>query len=240
MRKTDDDSSYFLKLAEHVRKKRLTPMLLSSSEGQILLEWEKKGVPLDIAIHTINLAFEKFNKSEKKKKRAKFNLKLCKTLALREWQKFLDQQKDIKPELAEWNERIKSIKAHFDSLIEKIEKLREEEKFIQNIDQIINKVIVLLNSILKEFEHESNIEKYIENLKKTEELFLDMILKNLNRDLIKVGLESTENILESYKGKLNRDTYQKTKQSIYRSWVKKKLKLPNLSLTDNILMEFFA
>ena len=81
MKKTDDTFSYFIEIADYVRKKRISPMLLSSTEGQILIDWERKGIPVDVVKSSIDMAYEKFLKT-KKTSRKIFSLKNCKSLVL--------------------------------------------------------------------------------------------------------------------------------------------------------------
>jgi hypothetical protein len=237
MKKTDDTQSYFQKISDYIRKKRITPLLLSSTEGQILLDWEKKGVPIDIVIHTIDIAYEKFQIEKMKKKRGHFNIKTCKTLALKEWQKFLLLKEYLDTEQIEWSKIINTIKSHFEITKEKIENLKMREPKIRNIDKITEKILFYINSIQAEFEIDFDVEKVTEKLKNVEKVFVDLIIDCLDIDLIHQGYEVVEKKLAGYKEKIDKETFWCSLRSGFIDWLKKKMDLPDLILPLHALME---
>jgi len=239
MKKTVDPTTYFQKITDYVRKRRISPMLISSSEGQILLNWKKKGIPPEIVIHSIDIAYEKYKKNRTKGKRGHFNLKSCKSIAVREWKKYLLMQEQIKAEKTEWNKILEKIRAHLELVKENVLDIKNKETDIQNVGEITDKIIFNVNSIQKEFETQHDVEKVIENLKNAENQFIELIMDNLHIHTMQVGKEAVEKKLKAYKGKIDMEALQNTRKVLFYDWIKEHLQLKNLSIKYNALLELF-
>jgi len=237
MTKTDDSSSYFQMIAEYVRRKRISPMLLSSSEGQILLEWERKGVPLDIALDSIDKAYEKFLRADKNKKRRGFRLDACKTLVLKEWKKFIQFEGALETKAYQKEDKKKSLQLHFQLIKEGVAGLKEQKDKINNIDRITDNIISGIESVQKDCEKKGDIEDTIERLKRLDDELVEQVVGNLKNEVLEEGALKVKKVLENYVEKMDKVVYDETYQSVLKDWVRRKLSLPAFILPYQILME---
>jgi hypothetical protein len=236
MKKTDDSRNYFISIADYVRKKRLSPLLLSSSEGQILLDWEKMGVPLDIVIHSIDMAYDKAMETKGKRKKS-FNLRSCKGLVLREWKNEIDYGKLIKEAQSHFEDINKKVVKYIDDLAEKLNDLELNDSSVREIDVIKKEAVIKILKLKDEFQKDFELDIIIEELKKAENDFLERVIDNMNPELRKDGIKLAEKTLKDYKIKMNPKVYASTQKMVLTSWIKTKLELPTFSLPIEIFQE---
>ncbi len=221
--------NYFSEIEDTFIRRRGKGLLLSPFDWALMEVWQERTIPLHIVLRGIESVFDNFEKNKTKKRSIK-GLSFCREeveVQFAEWQesqigKSAENEITIETESDDSFSRDK-ISTHIESVIETLRDTKHtklNETFTRAIDRLID-----LQTNLTD-----NFEQIEASLSDIENLISDGLKQNADNLHLKRYSSEIEKQLGVYKGKMEKEVYQKTYDIMLLKKLREEYGLPRLSL----------
>lgn len=225
--------NYFSEIEETFNRRRGKHLFLSPLDWALIETWQQRGVPLHVVLRGIEKVFDGVD-SQPKRRRSVKSLMYCREEIEALHQEWLERQIGKNQEngngefLGEKEGSLlseDSIKAHLENV--KSQLIVAREKSAGELKEVLGRVVSRLSELERTFADAESLEDSLTDLEK---LIDQTLLQIAGKKALETLTEEINGQLASYRGKMEKEVYERTFELMLLKKLRETASLPRLSL----------
>lgn len=224
--------NYFTEIEETFIRRRGKNLLLSPLDWALIESWQERKIPLHIILRGIERVFDTIEKQPNRKRSVK-SLFYCKEEIEAQYAEWLETQVGATVESSNTESPASeteesglfsrgAVEAHLAKVKIELEKAKEKSDGV--LYETLERVLVRLTEVAENFE---TAEKLEESLEKLDFLIDEALLETSEIESLKTEVEKN---LNSYRGKMEAEVFQRTFDLMILKKLRENAEIPRLSL----------
>jgi hypothetical protein len=226
--------NYFSEVEETFNRRRGKYLFLSPLDWALIESWQERGVPLHVILRGIEKVFDGVDNQPKRRRSVK-SLMYCREEIEAQYEEWLERQvgkseangdgdaSDSESESALFSDE--NVKTHLQNVARQLEPARA--KAAGELREVLMRVTARLAELEKSFSDAEALEDALGDLEK----LIDAALLETADEKILAALKSeTEKLMAQYRGKMEREVYERTFDLMLLKNLREAAEIPRLSL----------